>query len=240
MKFAGLGTIVNVLAIIIGGLFGYFLKDRLSDSLKDTLQKTMGVSTILLGIAGVLEKMLIITDGAVHAEGSLKMILCLTFGAIVGELIDLEKQFDRFGEWLKQHSGNSQDNSFLNAFITASLTVSIGAMAIIGSINDVLYQDPTILFAKALLDFSIILVFAASLGKGSIYSAIPVGILQGSMTLLAALIAPLMSAAALDNIALVGSALIFCVGINLLIGKTVKVANLLPSLLFAFFAALLF
>ena len=240
MKFAGLGTFVNVLAIIGGGLCGLFLKDRLSESLKETLQKTMGVSTVLLGIGGVLEKMLTVNGGSLEVQGSLKMILCLTFGAILGELIDLEKQFDRFGEWLKKRSGNSQDVSFLNAFITASLTVSIGAMAIIGSINDGLYQDPTILYAKALLDFSIILVFAASLGKGSIYSAVPVGILQGSMTLLAALIAPLMSVAALNNIALVGSALIFCVGLNLLFGKMIKVANLLPALLFAFFAALLF
>ena len=240
MKFAGLGTLVNVLAIIGGGLCGLFLKDKLSESLKETLQKTMGVSTILLGIGGVLEKMLTVNGGGLEVQGSLKMILCLTFGAIMGELIDLEKQFDRFGEWLKKKSGNSQDVSFLNAFITASLTVSIGAMAIIGSINDGLYQDPTILYAKALLDFSIILVFAASLGKGSIYSAVPVGILQGSMTLLAALIAPLMSVAALNNIALVGSALIFCVGLNLLFGKMIKVANLLPALLFAFFAALLF
>ena len=240
MKFAGLGTLVNVLAIIGGGLCGLFLKDKLSESLKETLQKTMGVSTILLGIGGVLEKMLTVNGGGLEVQGSLKMILYLTFGAIMGELIDLEKQFDRFGEWLKKKSGNSQDVSFLNAFITASLTVSIGAMAIIGSINDGLYQDPTILYAKALLDFSIILVFAASLGKGSIYSAVPVGILQGSMTLLAALIAPLMSVAALNNIALVGSALIFCVGLNLLFGKMIKVANLLPALLFAFFAALLF
>ena len=200
----------------------------------------MGVSTVLLGIGGVLEKMLTVNGSSLEVQGSLKMILCLTFGAILGELIDLEKQFDRFGEWLKKRSGNSQDVSFLNAFITASLTVSIGAMAIIGSINDGLYQDPTILYAKALLDFSIILVFAASLGKGSIYSAVPVGILQGSMTLLAALIAPLMSVAALNNIALVGSALIFCVGLNLLFGKMIKVANLLPALLFAFLAALLF
>ena len=240
MKFAGLGTLVNVLAIIGGGLCGLFLKDRLSESLKETLQKTMGVSTVLLGIGGVLEKMLTVNGGSLEVQGSLKMILCLTFGAILGELIDLEKQFDRFGEWLKKRSGNSQDVSFLNAFITASLTVSIGAMAIIGSINDGLYQDPTILYAKALLDFSIILVVAASLGKGSIYSAVPVGILQGSMTLLAALIAPLMSVAALNNIALVGSALIFCVDLNLLFGKMIKVANLLPALLFAFFAALLF
>ena len=240
MKFPGLGTVVNVLAIIGGGLCGLFFKDKLSDSLKETLRKTMGVSTILLAVAGVMEKMLVVTDGGIQAQGTLKLILCLTFGAITGELIDLEKQFDRFGEWLKKRSGNTEDNSFLNAFVTASLTVSIGAMAIIGSINDGLYMDPTILYAKALLDFSIILVFAASLGKGSIYSAVPVGIMQGSMTLLAALIAPLMSAAALDNIALVGSALIFCVGLNLLFGKMIKVANLLPAIVFSFLAALLF
>ena len=123
--------------------------------------------------------------------------------------------------------------AFIDGFVTASLTVSIGAMAILGAIQDGILGDPTTLYTKAVLDLIIIMVMAGAMGKGCIFSAVPVGILQGSVTLLARLISPLMTDAALANISLVGSIMIFCVGVNLVWGKTVRVANLLPSLIVA-------
>jgi uncharacterized membrane protein YqgA involved in biofilm formation len=146
---------------------------------------------------------------------------------------------ERFGEWLKQKTGNSKDKSFVEAFVTASLTVCIGAMAIVGAIEDGIAGDPTILITKAILDLVIIAVMAASLGKGCIFSAIPVGIFQGSVTLLARLVEPLLTVAALDNLSLVGSVLIFCVGVNLIWKNTIRVANLLPALIAAIAYALL-
>ena len=121
----------------------------------------------------------------------------------------------------------------------SNLTVCIGAMAIIGSIQDGISGDYSTLAAKSVLDFIIILIMASSLGKGCIFSAIPVGVLQGSVTLLARLIQPLMTRAALDNISLTGNILIFCVGVNLVWKGTVKVANLLPVLIFAVLFAFL-
>ena len=127
----------------------------------------------------------------------------------------------------------------MDAFVTASLTVCIGAMAIVGSIQDGILGDYSILAAKAVLDLIIILVMTCSMGKGCIFSAIPVAVFQGSITALAGLIRPLMTEAALGNLSMIGSILIFCVGVNLVWGKKLKVANMLPAVVFAVAAAFL-
>ena len=127
----------------------------------------------------------------------------------------------------------------MDAFVTASLTVCIGAMAIVGSIQDGILGDYSILAAKAVLDRIIILVMTCSMGKGCIFSAIPVAVFQGSITALAGLIRPLMTEAALGNLSMIGSILIFCVGVNLVWGKKLKVANMLPAVVFAVAAAFL-
>lgn len=121
----------------------------------------------------------------------------------------------------------------MNAFVTASLTVCIGAMAIVGSIEDGIYANHEILFTKSFLDFVIIIAMTAALGIGTAFSAIPVAILQGGVTILARLAAPVMTDQAMNNLSLVGAVLITSVGINLLFPKKVSVANLLPSLIFA-------
>ena len=128
---------------------------------------------------------------------------------------------------------NAKDKQFVEGFVTASLTVCIGAMAIVGALKDGLEGDSSVLVTKAVLDFIIILVMTGSLGKGCAFSAIPVAILQGSITLLAGLVKPVMTEAALGNLSTVGSVLIFCVGVNLVWGKTVRVANLLPAIVIA-------
>ena len=133
----------------------------------------------------------------------------------------------------QKRTGNAKDQNFVNAFVTASLTVCIGAMAVIGSIQDGMYGDHSILISKALMDFIIILVMSASMGKGCAFSAVPVLLLQGGMTLLARVLQPFMTDAAMANLSCVGSVLIFCVGVNLLFGKRIRVANLLPALLVA-------
>ena len=167
------------------------------------------------------------------------LVLCLTVGGVIGELLNLEGAFECFGRWLKEKTGNAKDKGFVNAFVTASLTVCIGAMAIVGSIQDGLTGDYSVLATKAVLDFIIIMVMSCSLGPGAVFSAIPVAILQGSVTALAGLVRPVMTEAALNNLSLVGSVLIFCVGINLLWGKKIRVANLLPAIVLAVAAAFL-
>ena len=235
----GLGTIINTAAIVAGGaggaLFGRFLKENV----QDTLTKVCGVSTLFIAITGALEQMLTVENGAIVCHGAMLVIGCLTIGAVIGELLNLEGAFERFGEWLKQKTGNARDKRVVDAFVTASLTVCIGAMATVGSIEDGISGDYSILATKAVLDFIIIMVMSCSMGRGAIFSAIPVAILQGSITVLAGLLRPVMTVGALANLSMVGNVLIFCVGINLVWDKKVRVANLLPSIVVAVIAAFL-
>lgn len=235
----GLGTIINTGAIVAGGLAGILFGRFLKGNVQDTLSKCCGVSTLMIGIAGALEKMLTVEKGAISSGGSMLLVLCLTVGGVIGEFLNLEGAFEAFGRWLKEKTGNAKDKGFVNAFVTASLTVCIGAMAIVGSIQDGLTGDYSVLATKAVLDFIIIMVMSCSLGPGAAFSAIPVAILQGSVTALAGLVRPVMTEAALNNLSLVGSVLIFCVGINLLWGKKIRVANLLPAIVLAVAAAFL-
>ncbi len=235
----GLGTIINVLAIIVGGLlgliFGRFIKDRH----RDTLCKACGLSVIFIGAAGAFKGMFSVVDGTLTFGGDFLIIGALALGGLVGEIIDIEGGFERFGAYLKEKTGSSKDNNFIDGFVSASFTVCIGAMAIVGSLNDGLYGDYTVLITKSILDFIILLVMSASLGKGTIFSAIPVAVLQGLVTALSVVIKPLMTETALLYLSVVGSILIFCVGINLVFGKKIKVANLLPAIVFTVAAAFL-
>ena len=229
----GLGTLINVIAIIVGGLFGILFGRFIGDRHRDTLCKACGLAVIFIGTAGALKGMFSVVDGKIVYGGDFLIIGCLTVGAIIGELINIEGGFEKFGNWLKNKTRSNGDNNFIEGFVSASFTVCIGAMAIVGSINDGLYGDCTILVTKSILDFIIIMIMAASLGKGTIFSAIPVAILQGGVTALSILIKPIMTETALLYLSVVGNILIFCVGINLVFGKKIKVANLLPAIILA-------
>ena len=229
----GLGTIVNTAAIILGGIAGGLFGKRLTERYQDTLMKACGLCVIFLGIAGALEKMFTVQNGNIVSGGTMMMIASFAIGSLVGEWINIEHHMNRFGEWLKVKSGNSKDKIFVDAFVTASLTVCVGAMAIVGSIQDGILGDCNTLLMKAILDFVIICVMTASMGKGCAFSAIPVALFQGSITLLARGIEPIMTEPALNNLSLVGSMLIFCVGVNLVWEKKFKVANMLPAIVVA-------
>jgi len=229
----GLGTIINAVGIILGGIIGLLAGKRIGVRLQNMLSAVMGISVIFIGAAGVFQHMLVVTADGISTQGSMMMIFSLVLGGIVGSLIKIEDGCERFGEWLKRRTGNGSDAKFVEGFVTASLTVCIGAMAIMGSIADGISGDYSILTTKAILDLVIIVVMTASMGIGCIFSAIPVVILQGSVTLLSRLLVPVMTDAAISNLSLVGSVLIFCVGINLTFGKKIAVGDLLPSVVFA-------
>lgn len=235
----GIGTVINAVAILIGGLFGILFGKFLKERHQDTLCKTCGICVLFIGIAGAMEGMLMVNEGAVSSGKAMLVIACLAIGALFGELLNIEGAFERFGKWLKVKTGNAKDKMFVDAFVTASFTVCIGAMAIVGAIQDGILGDPSVLITKSILDLIIIMIMTSSMGKGCIFSAIPVAILQGSVTVLAQLIEPLMTEQALANLSLVGSILIFCVGVNLIWEKKVRVANLLPSIIIAVVVAFL-
>lgn len=235
----GLGTIINSIGIIGGGvagiLFGRFLDERIQDG----LNTACGLSILFIGIAGAMEGMLSISKGELSSGQSLMVVISMALGTVIGEAINIEQWFEKFGEWLKNKTGNAKDKNFVNGFVTASLTVCIGAMAIIGAIEDGINHDWMLLATKAILDFVIIMVMTCSMGKGCLFSALPVFVFEGAMTLFAMSVKPLMTEEALAGLSLVGSILIFCIGYNLIWDKKVRVANMLPAIVIAVIAELI-
>lgn len=237
----GLGTIINVAAVIVGGGIGLFIKSGLKKRFQEIFMQSCGLATIFIGLGGALSGILHIdsTTGTISTQNTLLIVISLVLGGLIGELINIEQLLDRFGEKLKSLVKAKNDHSFVDGFVTASLVICVGAMAIVGSIQDGLTGDYSMLAAKALLDFIIVMVFASSLGIGVLFSALPLGIYQGAITLCAALIAPFFSDALISNMSCVGSILIFCVGYNIAFGKKIRVGNLLPAILIPVFYALL-
>lgn len=233
----GLGTILNVAAILIGGMIGLLFSRAISPRYQETLIQAIGVCVIFVGIGGAVEGMMTVTADGLQSGGTMMIVISYAIGSLVGEWINLEERIEQFGSWLKVKTGNAKEKRFVDAFVTASLTVCIGAMAIVGSIQDGLSGDYSTLALKAILDMVIVCVMSASMGRGCLFSALPVGILQGTVTLLARAIQPVMTDAALANLSLTGSILIFCVGVNLLWEKKLKVANMLPSIVVAVLCA---
>jgi len=227
----GLGTIVNMAAIIVGGSFGMLIKGGLKQKIQDTLMQACGLATIFIGIEGTLSGMFTVTNGSIETSGTLLLICSLVIGGLIGEAIDLEEKMDHLGEKLKLLVKVQNDTKFVDGFVTSALIVCVGAMAVVGSIQDGLTGDASMLYVKALLDGIIILIFASVFGIGAIFSALPLGIYQGSITLCAVLIAPYLTSTLISELSYIGSALIFAVGINISFGKKFKVGNLLPAII---------
>ena len=232
----GTGTVVKVLAIVVGGLIGLLAKGGLKERYQEGIIRSLGLATLFIGAGSALCGMLEISQGSLATfatRDTLFMILALALGTGVGEWMDLDGRMERLGIWLKARADRrGGDNQFVQGFVTASLVVCIGAMAIVGSIQDGLSADPSTLYTKSILDFLIVMIFASTYGKGAIFSALPVGVLQGSVTLCAGLLSPVFSPAIIANLSFLGNMLIFCVGVNLCFGPKFRVANMLPALVF--------
>ena len=231
------GAVINAAAIVGGGLCGHLFGRLLKKRHQETLTMACGVGTLFLGIAGAMNYML--HHDLLPGGGTMLVVACLALGGLLGEILNIERLFERFGEWLKKKTGNAKDQQFVNGFVTASLTVCIGAMAIMGALQDGLSGDWSTLGSKSILDLVIVMVMTCSLGKGCAFSAIPVFLWEGGLTLLAGAIRPVMTETAMSYLSLVGSALIFCVGLNLVWGKKIRVANLLPAVFLAVIASFL-
>ncbi|WP_071429331.1 DUF554 domain-containing protein [Angelakisella massiliensis] len=229
----GTGTIVNVLAIIAGGSLGLLVKGGLKPQYQDSIIKSLGLATMFIGTSGTLQGMFSVAGESLISLGTrdtLAMILALALGTLAGEMLDFDGKMEQLGLWLKSRADRKGDSRFVQGFVTASLVVCIGAMAIVGSIQDGLTGNASTLYTKSILDFMIVMIFASTYGKGAIFSALPVGVIQGAVTLCAGLLSPVFSPAVIANLSLLGNMLIFCVGVNLSFGTKFKVANMLPAL----------
>lgn len=236
----GMGTIVNTLAVIVGGACGLILKKGLKESVQETLIKALGAATIFLGISGAMSGMLTFADGRFGTTGSMLMIFSLAIGAICGELIRIEDRMEELGEFLRDLFHVKEGKGFVDGFLTNALVICIGAMAIVGALQDGIMGDPSMLYAKAILDAMISMVFASSLGIGVLFAAIPLFFYQGAITLLGGVIAPYLTDVLIGDLSYIGSILIALVGVNLLFGKQIRVGNLLPALLVPVFYRMFF
>ncbi|MBO5608378.1 MAG: DUF554 domain-containing protein [Treponema sp.] len=228
-----MGTLINVALILAGGIIGLLFGKWIKHEVQDTLMTANGVAVLFLSIGGVMSRMLSANESGISQNGIMMMIVSLSAGTLIGELLHIQTGIEKLGDWLKRKTGSQKDSSFLNAFISATCTVCIGAMAVVGSIQDGVSGDFTTLLAKGILDAVIIMIMTASLGKGCIFSALPVAIFQGSITLIAHFAGSFMTENALAHLSYVGNILIFCVGINLVWKKEIRVANMLPAIVIA-------
>lgn len=227
----GLGTIVNFAAVIIAALLGMLFKSGIKEKYQNMIMAALGLSTMFIGASGTLGEMFTVSDGKLSTQGTMLLFLSLVIGGLLGELIGIEDRLEHLGEWIKKKVKAENDHKFVDGFVDATLVICIGAMAIMGSLQDGLTGSHETLFVKSALDFFFVMIMASSMGIGTMFSAFPLGIYQGGITLAAGLIAPYMSDALVSNLSLVGSIMIFCIGVNFIFGKKFKVGNLLPSLI---------
>jgi len=223
-----IGTFVNVGAILIGSLVGLLLKRGIPDKINSAIIKAEGVAILVIGLNGVLTAMLSVTvDGKLQADGALLLLISVVAGCVIGELLKIEDRLNGLSGLMER---KLKADNLSRGFVTATLIFVIGAMGIIGSLNDGLTGDHTILFTKSMLDFITAIVLTATFGVGVMFAAIPVFVVQGGISLLARFIAPYASDEPVRLFSMVGYALVIALGFNFLTDAKVRVANLLPAL----------
>ena len=212
------GTIVNSLSITAGALLGIVLKKGIKDDYKTTIMDGIGLTVIIIGIMG-----------GVKSENIILVIASIVIGSLIGEIIGIEKKLDTLGQKLQKSFGG-HDSNFSKGFVTASLVYCVGAMAIVGSLESGIQGNHQTLFAKSILDGISAIIFSSTLGIGVAFSALPVFIYQGTITLLANSVKDLLTPEVINEMSAVGGILITAIGINILEIKKIKVGNMLPGI----------
>ncbi|MBN7572727.1 DUF554 domain-containing protein [Clostridium sp. 2-1] len=220
-----LGTIVNSLAIIGGCLIGLIVKGGLTEKISNTIMNGLALCVLYIGISGALK-----------GKDTLQIIICIALGALIGEIIDIDRRLNDLGNMIERkingkRKNNSNDKiSISEGFVTSSLLFCVGAMAVVGSLESGLQGNNSTLFAKSILDGVSSIIFASSLGVGVMLSSIAIFIYQGSITLLAGGLSTILTDNVISNMSAVGSLLIVGLGFNMLGISKIKVANLLPGI----------
>jgi uncharacterized protein len=230
-----LGTIINVFSILIGAGIGVALGHRLPANISRTLTDALGLVVLVIGGLNLMA----LTDSsfaaAVSSAGTLLVVLAsLVLGSVLGSMLRIEQRLSHFGTWLQLKASRGGDKEkFIEGFVNASLLFTIGPMAVLGALQDGLGQGFDVLALKSTLDGLTSVAFAAALGWGVAFAAIPVGIWQGLLTLLAASAGALMSDALVASITATGGVLLLGTGLRVLQIRMVSVADMLPALVLA-------
>ena len=226
-----LGTIVNVIAVIIGGGLGLLFKKNIKSEITDGIMKAEGIAVLIIGLNGVLTNMLYVAeDGKIAEKGGLILLISLALGAFIGEILKLDDKLNGVGLWAEK---KIKTEGFAKGFVSAFLIFCVGSMSIIGALNDGLYGDSSVLMVKGTLDFITAMALASAMGVGVIFACVPLLAYQGLISAFAFLIKPLTEnfPEMMTQFSMVGYAIIVCIGINFIAGQKIKTANLLPAML---------
>ncbi len=222
------GTLVNVVAIVLGSTIGLFLHKKLPKNIIETVFQVLGVFTLFLGMKMALE-----------GKEILLIVLSLVLGAITGEGLKMDIYLEKTSEWFKNRF-KFKNTRFTEGFITASLLYCIGAMAILGSIEEGMGMEPNLLYTKSVMDGFSSVALAAGLGLGVMFSIIPLFIYQASITLLAAILGDFFPPHIISELTSVGGVLLIGLGFTILEIKKIKIFNLLPALIYIVIFSYLF
>ncbi len=226
-----LGTVVNVVTVILGGVLGMLLKKSIKSQIMDNVMKAEGVAVLIIGMNGVITNMISVGEnGKLTENGGLVLLISLALGAFLGEILRIDERIASLGKYAET---KLKSEGFARGFVSAFVIYCVGSMSIIGSLNDGLSGDSSILFVKSTLDFITAMVLASTMGVGVIFAAVPLFLYQGAISLFASYIKPVLDSSPdiMTQLSAVGYAVIMCIGINFIAGNRIKTANLLPAML---------
>ena len=223
-----IGSLVNMLAVIVGSLFGLLLGQRFPENIRRISIKGIGLCTLLIG-----------TQMALKVENILLVILSILLGGILVEFLNLQSKFEQLGDQLKKRLPTNNER-FTEGLITSFILFCVGSLTIVGALEEGLRNDPTLLYTKSVLDGFPSIVFASVYGIGVLFSAFPLIIFQGGITLLAGKVEPYLTDMVINQLSATGGILIVGLGFNLLEIQNLKITNFLPALIIIIFLSLVF
>ena len=217
-----IATLINAAAVLLGGTIGLLFRGRIPEKFSENIIRAIGLCSCIIGIKGAIQGDLML------------LVVSLALGAFVGELLHIEDGLNNFGQWLQNKLSRKEKTSrFAEGFVTATLLFCVGAMSIVGSIESGLRGDRTLIMTKSILDGTSSMIFASSYGVGVLFSAAVILVYQGSIEHFAGYLQTVLTDALVMQISAAGSVMILGIGLNMTLNAKIKVANLLPGLVFA-------
>lgn len=214
------GTLVNTATVLLGGTIGLLFKKGIPERMTDSVFKALGLITLFIGISGSL-----------CGKNTLIAVIAMILGTVIGELFDLDKRINNLGKLIeKKTSKGNEKSTIAQGFVSSSLLFCVGAMTIVGSLQAGLENDCSVLFTKSAMDFCSAIIFASTLGVGVLYSAAFVLVYQGSITLLAGFLAPVLTDSVIAEMNCVGYIIIIGLALNILGITKLKVMNMVPAI----------
>lgn len=224
------GTLVNAACVIVGGLLGLVFKKGIKESYQQSVNKALGTAVLVIGINGVIASMFSVSNGVITSSGELVLVISLVVGTLIGEMIGIDSKLEKFSTSIEK---KFEKDNFAQGFMNATVLFCVGAMSVVGALNDGLSGDATTLYVKSALDFTSAIILSSTMGFGVIFSFIPLFIYQGAISLFASVLQNVLHGIVLDRVCFVGYAIIICIGLNFLLRDKIKTANMLPALLVA-------